>query len=176
MHDTDIFSAVSSEYIIITRRSYIITRIFSIAIVTKELSLHIISTIFSIVWLPWCCSSSPKRWQSDRVVFPPGEKKGITDKSSNIMVEFRWWRWWIWWCNDLPWKGVEYNRKMNIKAHRLSPRPWNLIQGHLHFKSFLKCMSKMLLPFLTVKKVCPNKCTQCRFQGDESNNWKWSNH
>ena len=52
---------------------------------------------------------------------PTWQRKGITDKQSNIMIEFRWWRWWIWWCNDLPWKGVEYNRKMNIKAHRLSP-------------------------------------------------------
>ena len=50
MHDTDIFSAVSSGYMIIKRRSYIITGIFSIAIVTKELSLHVISPIFSILF------------------------------------------------------------------------------------------------------------------------------
>ena len=50
---------------------------------------------------------------------PTWQGKVKTDKQSNIMIEFRWWRWWIWWCNDLPWK--EYNRKMNIKAHRLSP-------------------------------------------------------
>ena len=52
---------------------------------------------------------------------PTWQRNGINDKQSNIMIEFRWWRWWKWWCNDLPWKGVEYNRKMNIKAHRLSP-------------------------------------------------------
>ena len=28
-----------------------------------------------IVWLPWCCSSSPRRWQSDRVGFPPGKER-----------------------------------------------------------------------------------------------------
>ena len=50
MHDTDIFSAVSSGSIIIKRHSYIITNIFSIAIVTKGLSLHVISTIFSILF------------------------------------------------------------------------------------------------------------------------------
>ena len=86
MHDTDIFSAVSSGYIIIKRRSYII--IFSIAIVTKALSLHIISTIFSILF-DYLDVVLPVPDVDNLIVLCSHlAKKGNNYKASNIMVEF----------------------------------------------------------------------------------------